>query len=140
MTNIHSSGGKKMMINAQEELSKVQKDCILLGVTILTSLNDKDLKEIGFQNNIDNQVLRMASLCHQSKLNGIVCSPNEAKVIKENFPSEFICVCPGISLDDNIDDQSRVMTPTLAAQNGADYIVVGRPITRSSDPKYLGYI
>ena len=136
MTNIHSSGGKKMMLNAQEELRKVQKDCLLLGVTILTSLNDKDLKEIGFQNNLNNQVLQMASLCHQSKLNGIVCSANEAKVIKENLPSEFICVCPGIrALDDDIDDQSRVMTPMLAAQNGADYIVVGRPITRSRDPK-----
>ena len=136
MTNIHSSGGKKMMLDAQEELRKVQKDCLLLGVTILTSLNDKDLKEIGFQNNVNNQVLRMASLCHQSKLNGIVCSAYEAKVIKENFPSEFICVCPGIrALDDYIDDQSRVMTPMLAAQNGADYIVVGRPITRSRDPK-----
>ena len=136
MTNIHSSGGKKMMLNVQEELRKVQKDCLLLGVTILTSLNDKDLKEIGFQNNVNNQVLRMASLCHQSKLNGIVCSANEAKVIKENLPSEFICVCPGIrALDDDIDDQSRVMTPMLAAQNGADFIVVGRPVTRSRDPK-----
>ena len=64
MTNIHSSGGKKMMINAQKELRKVQKDSLLIGVTILTSLNDKDLNEIGCQNNVNNQVLRMASLCH----------------------------------------------------------------------------
>ena len=136
MTNIHSSGGKKMMINAQKELRKVQKDSLLIGVTILTSLNDKDLNEIGCQNNVNNQVLRMASLCHESKLNGIVCSANEAKIIKENFPSEFICVCPGIrTLDDSADDQSRVTTPMLAAQSGADYIVVGRPITRSKDPK-----
>ena len=117
-------------------MREVSGNIKIVGVTTLTSLNDKDLKEIGFQNNVNNQVLQMASLCHQSKLNGIVCSAYEAKVIKENFPSEFICVCPGIrALDDYIDDQSRVMTPMLAAQNGADYIVVGRPITRSRDPK-----
>ena len=119
MTNIHSSGGKKMMLNAQEELRKVQKDCLLLGVTILTSLNDKDLKEIGFQNNVNNQVLQMASLCHQSKLNGIVCSAYEAKVIKENFPSIGLhkileIACFGLSDMFNKDGTSRYFNPKLS--------------------------
>ena len=77
----------------------------------------------------------MAALCYDSGLNGIVCSANEAKNIKNELKDNFICVCPGIRRsEDNKDDQKRIMTPVMAANNGADYIVVGRPITNSRNP------
>ena len=91
--------------------------------------------EIGYSKEINDQVVHMASMCHRSKLNGVVCSAKEAKLIKENLPSDFICVCPGIrTKNSSNDDQERIMTPKEAAENGADYIVVGRPITQSNDP------
>ena len=135
MTNIHAGGGTSMMIDAAEELRKNGYDTMLLGVTVLTSLNNQKYKEIGFLSEISEQVLHMASMCYKSKLNGVVCSAEEAKLIKDNIPSDFICVCPGIRIKDSLkDDQERIMTPKEAAESGADYIVVGRPITQSNDP------
>ena len=135
MTNIHAAGGMSMMIDAVEELQKNYNDIIILGVTVLTSLDNEKFKEIGYSKEINDQVVHMASMCHKSKLNGVVCSAKEAKLIKENLPSDFICVCPGIrTKNSSNDDQERIMTPKEAAENGADYIVVGRPITQSNDP------
>ena len=135
MTNVHASGGDSMMMDAVEELKKNDSNIILLGVTVLTSLNNEKFKKIGFSRDVKDQVLHMASMCHRSKLNGIVCSAKEAKIIKKSLPSDFICVCPGIRTKQNLNnDQERIMTPKEAAENGADYIVVGRPITQSNDP------
>lgn len=124
-----------MMSKAMQAIIQGNYKTILLGVTVLTSMDNDELNEIGYSKNISEQVLNMAELCYKSKLNGVVCSAQESKSIKNKFASNFICVCPGIrNADDKINDQKRVMTPALAAKNGADYIVVGRPITNSSDP------
>jgi len=135
MLNVHSSGGKNMMSKAMQAITAGNYKTLLLGVTVLTSMDNDELNEIGYSKNISEQVLNMAELCYRSKLNGVVCSAQESKFIKNKFNSNFICVCPGIrNTDDKINDQKRIMTPSLAAKNGADYIVVGRPITKSSNP------
>jgi len=135
MLNVHSSGGNNMMSKAMQAIIQGNYKTILLGVTVLTSMDNYELNEIGYSKNISEQVLNMAELCYKSKLNGVVCSAQESKSIKNKFASNFICVCPGIrNSDDKVNDQKRIMTPSLAAKNGADYIVVGRPITNSNDP------
>ena len=135
MFNVHSSGGINMMSKAMQAIIQGNYKTILLGVTVLTSMDNDELNEIGYSKNISEQVLNMAELCYKSKLNGVVCSAQESKSIKNKFASNFICVCPGIrNSDDKVNDQKRIMTPSLAAKNGADYIVVGRPITNSNDP------
>jgi orotidine-5'-phosphate decarboxylase len=135
MMNIHSSGGTNMMKNVMNEIKQNNFDTLVLGVTILTSLDDKDIKEIGYANNVKEQVLSMTDQCYHSNLNGVVCSASEAKAIKEKYPKNFICVCPGIRLsENNNNDQKRIVTPEIAAKNGADYIVVGRPVLDSIDP------
>ena len=135
MINIHSSGGKNMMVKSKDEIVKNNYQTLILGVTILTSMEENEINEIGYSCNIKEQVLKMARLCYQSELNGVVCSTKEAKFIKSEFPEDFICVCPGIRNTENkSDDQKRIATPKLAAESGADYIVVGRPITKSDKP------
>ena len=135
MINIHSSGGKTMMSKVSEEIKKNNHNTLVLGVTILTSLDDDEIKEIGYSKKMEEQVLNMAELCYESNLNGVVCSAREASIIKNKFSDNFICVCPGIRSENNKkDDQKRFVTPSIASNNGADYIVVGRPITSSNDP------
>ena len=135
MINVHSSGGKKMMLSSKKKLLDENYNTLVLGVTILTSMQKEDINEIGFTSDIETQVLNMASLCKDSNLDGVVCSAQEAKLIKSNFPENFLCVCPGIrSEHEQINDQKRVMTASMAAKNCADYIVVGRPIIRSNNP------
>ena len=135
MINVHSSGGKNMMLNSKKELINESYDTLVLGVTVLTSMQKNDINEIGFTNDIETQVLNMATLCKDSNLDGVVCSAQEAKLIKSNFPDNFLCVCPGIrSEDEQINDQKRIMTASMAAKNCVDYIVVGRPIIKSRNP------
>jgi orotidine-5'-phosphate decarboxylase len=135
MINIHSSGGKTMMTKVSEEIKKNNHNTLVLGVTILTSLDDDEIKEIGYSKKMEEQVLNMAELCYESNLNGVVCSAREVSIIKNKFSDNFICVCPGIRSENNKkDDQKRFVTPSIASNNGADYIVVGRPITSSKDP------
>ena len=135
MINVHSSGGKKMMLSSKKELVDENYNTYVIGVTILTSMQKEDINEIGLTSDIETQVLNMASLCSDSNLDGVVCSAQEAKLIKSNFPKNFLCVCPGIrSEHDQINDQKRVMTASMAAKNYADYIVVGRPIIQSNNP------
>lgn len=133
MLNLHSSGGTKMMSNAIKKF--VKKKPLLIGVTILTSLDQNEISEIGYLREIDEQVLHMAELCYKSNLNGVVCSVSEVEAIKKRFSNNFICVCPGIrNYNDDQNDQKRIHTPAMAAKSGADYIVVGRPITKSNNP------
>jgi len=135
MINIHSSGGSKMMHQVMKEIKKNKHKTLVLGVTMLTSIDENEMKEIGYINNMEQQVINMAEMSYKSNLNGIVCSAQEAKLVKSRFPNSFLCVCPGIrSFDDNKNDQKRIMTPQMAFDNGADYIVVGRPIAESDDP------
>ena len=135
MINVHSSGGVEMMSGVANAIKENNYSTLVTGVTVLTSLNDDELNEIGYSRKTKEQVMRMAKLCSDSGLNGIVCSAHEAKYIKSKFTSNFVCVCPGIrNVIDNDNDQKRVMSPSMAAANGADYIVVGRPITNSKNP------
>jgi orotidine-5'-phosphate decarboxylase len=123
------------MTKCKNELVKSKKKTLILGVTILTSMNENEIREVGYSDNLNDQVLKMAKLCHESKLDGVVCSSQESKLIKSNFKENFICVCPGIRSDnDKNNDQKRISTPKVAAASGADYIVVGRPITTSNNP------
>ncbi|MBT3519948.1 MAG: orotidine-5'-phosphate decarboxylase [Gammaproteobacteria bacterium] len=135
MINVHSSGGVEMMSGVANTIKENNYSTLVTGVTVLTSLDNDDIKTIGYSNNTKDQVMKMAALCYDSGLNGIVCSAHEAKNIKNEIKDNFICVCPGIRrTEDNKDDQKRIMTPAMAANNGADYIVVGRPITNSKNP------
>ena len=101
MINVHSGGGKNMMTKCKNELVKSKKKTLILGVTILTSMNENEIREVGYSDNLNDQVLKMAKLCHESKLDGVVCSSQESKLIKSNFKENFICVCPGIRSDND---------------------------------------
>ena len=134
MLNVHASGGSIMMNAAQEATSELLKPPLIIGVTMLTSLSEKDVNEIGIQD-ISNQALSLASLAKNNSLDGVVCSVNEVRRIKELLGKEFITVTPGIRFSDSQkDDQSRVSTARNAIENGSDYIVIGRPITQSDNP------
>ena len=125
---IHISSGLKAIKAAK----KVCGSTKLIGVTILTSLDNKSLREIGYNKKVKELVLHQAKLAAKAKLDGIVCSPHEIKIVKKVFKKEIIT--PGIRLsNDKIDDQKRVMTPKEAIDLGANYLVIGRPITASDD-------
>ncbi|MGX5173791.1 orotidine-5'-phosphate decarboxylase [Aliikangiella sp. IMCC44653] len=136
MVNLHASGGEKMMSQAMQGLESFGQDRPLLtAVTVLTSMDQMQFDGIGYQRSIDAQVTHLAALAHQSGLDGVVCSALEAKSVKANTNQEFLTVTPGIRpLGSEQGDQSRIMTPEKATANGADYLVIGRPITQSADP------
>jgi len=135
MLNVHASGGRKMMVAAQEAMSGLVKPPLLIAVTILTSLGDEDLAEIGYCENTAEQVKRLAILAAESGMDGVVCSPLETAMITALGLKDFSLVTPGIRpKDSSVDDQSRIQTPAQAIQNGSSYLVIGRPITRSNDP------
>lgn len=135
MFNVHTSGGKKMMEKTVEEIKKLNKNNLIIGVTILTSLSENDIKNMFSSNlNIKELAVNLAKLGKEAGLNGVVCSPNEANIIKKECDDTFITVCPGVRPKwADKDDQERIMTPKEAVQNGCDYIVIGRPITKSKD-------
>jgi len=135
MINLHTSGGRRMMEAAADRLSKHQNPPLLVGVTILTSLSQDELREIGFPGSPSENVLRLARLAESCGLDGVVCSPLEAAEIRQATNPSFILVTPGVRPKSaSLDDQRRVMTPADAIQAGADYLVIGRPITASPDP------
>ena len=134
MLNVHASGGSIMMNAAKEATSELLRPPLIIGVTMLTSLSEKDVNEIGIQD-ISNQVLSLASLAKKNSLDGVVCSVNEVPRIKELLGKDFLTVTPGIRSSDSLkDDQSRVSTARNAIENGSDYLVIGRPITQSDNP------
>lgn len=128
MTTVHTSGGKKML-NEAVAASK-DSNIKILGVTALTSLTNDDTDYI-YKRTAKDQVLAMIELAKISKLNGIVCSPHELKLVKAN--SNLITVTPGIRLNESNDDQARAMSPKDAIKNGSNFIVIGRPITASNN-------
>ena len=123
---IHISSG----LEALKAAKKVSGKTKLIGVTILTSLNNKSLKEIGFSKKVEKIVLQQANLAKKAELDGIVCSAKEVKIVKKVFKKEIIT--PGIRFESNSNDQKRVLTPKEAFKNGSDWLVIGRPITKGN--------
>ena len=122
-------------LEALKAAKKVAGKSKLIGVTTLTSLNDKSLKEIGFEGNITKIVLKQAKLASKAKLDAIVCSPKEVKIVKEVFKKEIIT--PGIRFNNDLNDQKRVLSPKEAYKNGSDWLVLGRPITKGNIKKNI---
>ena len=131
-TTIHISGGDDMMISCRTS----KKNTKVLGVSILTSLNSDQTKKYYSQKNVSLLVKKFAQAAKQNKLDGVVCSPQEIKHIRKIVGKNFIIVTPGIRITNNLknDDQKRVETPKKALELGANYLVIGRPITKTIDP------
>ena len=135
MMNVHASGGSRMMLAAREAVDFAQFKPLLIGVTVLTSLSDADMSEIGFSGMARDNVMRLATLTKTCGLDGVVCSAAEAAGLRAALGAEFQLVTPGIRLaDDAKGDQQRVVSPTDAIKLGADYLVIGRSITHAKDP------
>tara|TARA_Y100000590_G_scaffold468251_1_gene650339 strand:- start:509 stop:1183 length:675 start_codon:yes stop_codon:yes gene_type:complete len=128
---IHISSG----LNALKASKKVAGNIKLVGVTTLTSLDNKSLKQIGYNKNLSKLVLHQARLANKAKLDAIVCSAHETKLVKKVFKREIIT--PGIRLTSKLDDQKRVITPKQACKNGSDWLVIGRPITKGNIKKNI---
>ncbi len=140
MFTIHLSGGPLMARRAADELEahcqvyRVQRPKIL-GVTVLTSLSPADLEELGVGRSLEDQVVALAEMGKAAGLDGVVCSPLEARLIREVCGREFLVVTPGIRPEGSeTDDQSRTLSPKVALEAGADFLVVGRPIVKADDP------
>ena len=134
MINVHASGGSKMLDASKKALEGFDKPPLLVGVTILTSISEEILTEIGF-NNLDKQVMRLTKLAERSGLDGVVCAASDASKVKQTCGESFLTVTPGIRPKDaDLNDQSRTSTPKEAIANGSDFLVIGRPITGSEDP------
>jgi orotidine-5'-phosphate decarboxylase len=135
MLNVHALGGRRMMEAASEAVAAAAARPLLIGVTLLTSLEQRDLREIGIDAGVEEQVVRLASLAQQSGLDGVVCSAREARSLRARFGPDFRLVTPGIRPGGAAaQDQSRTMSPAEALDAGADYLVIGRPITQAPDP------
>lgn len=136
MVNVHASGGERMMNAAREAVDKVSgRRPLLIGVTVLTSMTDEDLRSVGVTRSPMEQVVHLAELSHKSGLDGVVCSAQEAQAIRQQRGSDFCLVTPGIRpADSAADDQRRTLTPEEAIAAGSHYLVIGRPITRAPDP------
>ena len=128
---IHISSGLEALKAAKQASGKTK----LVGVTILTSLNNKTLKEIGFNKDVKKLVYQQAKLANKAKLDAIVCSALEVKIVRKVFKKEIIT--PGIRFNSKINDQKRVLTPKQAYKNGSDWLVIGRPITKGSIKKNI---
>lgn len=136
MLNVHASGGSAMMQAALEGMNKSKHQSYLIAVTVLTSMNQASLNEVGIETSVENHVLKLAKLTENAGLHGVVCSALEAQLLKKHLKNDFLLVTPGIRpASASLDDQSRVLTPRQALQMGANYLVIGRPITQASNPK-----
>lgn len=136
MVNLHASGGERMMTASREILEPYGKDRpLLIGVTVLTSMEQHDLACIGLDIAPKDQVIRLASLTKNAGLDGVVCSAHESSMLKSELGKEFKLVTPGIRPEGSDQgDQRRIMTPVQAIQAGSDYLVIGRPITQAEQP------
>jgi len=141
MMTIHTSGGREMMAQAAETARQASEELkrpkpLLLGVTVLTSLKGPDLAEVGVAADVAAQVVRLAGLAKAAGLDGVVCSPQEIEVLRREFGRDLVIVTPGIRpLWAAAQDQKRIMTPAEAVAKGADYLVIGRPITGAPSPE-----
>lgn len=136
LVDMHASGGRRMMEAAAEAVTNYRHRPQLIGVTMLTSMEQGDLRELGFTQTPEELVLAWAALAKDSGLDGVVCSAHEAHALRQSLGNEFLLVTPGIRLDvaGNNDDQRRIMTPQQALAAGSSYLVMGRPITQAADP------
>jgi len=135
MINVHASGGEVMMRAAREAIDQLVRPPLLIAVTILTSLADAQLHQVGFAGTATENVERLARLARTSGMDGVVCSAQEATLLRKACGEDFALVTPGIRLPtDDRGDQSRVVTPADAVRAGAHYLVIGRPITGAADP------
>ena len=134
MINVHASGGRAMLEASKKALEGFDQPPLLIAVTVLTSLSEDSLNEVGIKD-LSEQVLRLAELTNECDLNGVVCASTDVKAIKNIFGKDFITVTPGIRPNDSkVNDQNRISTPSEAVKNGSDYLVIGRPITESENP------
>ncbi|MHB1061275.1 MAG: orotidine-5'-phosphate decarboxylase [Thiobacillus sp.] len=135
MLNVHASGGRRMMTAAQQALADMPQRPRLIAVTVLTSMSAEDLAEVGVSDVPADQVLRLARLSHACKLDGVVCSAQEAAMLRADLGADFRLVTPGIRpAGTEMGDQRRVMTPAEALRAGATDLVIGRPVTAAADP------
>jgi len=135
MVNVHALGGRKMLEAAREALADSARRPRLIAVTMLTSMTQHDLNEIGIKEKLADMVRRLATLAQDSGMDGVVCSAQEAGMLRGHCGKGFCLVTPGIRLSGaSLDDQSRVMSPKAALNAGSDYLVIGRPITQAADP------
>jgi len=138
MFNVHALGGFEMMKAAAEAAAdeagklKIERPKVI-AVTVLTSMDKSGLKKIGVNDKMEEEVVRLAGLAKEAGLDGVVASPKEAKLVRERLGGDFLIVTPGIRPASSKDDQKRVATPRSALKDGADFIVVGRPITGAAD-------
>lgn len=136
MVNVHASGGRRMMEAAKEALELSGAKTRLIAVTVLTSMEQRDLADIGLDVAPAEQVMRLAKITQECGLHGVVCSAQEASLLKQQFGPEFELVTPGIRPEGvATDDQRRIMTPAQAVSAGVDYMVIGRPIAQSNHPE-----
>ncbi|MBS0286044.1 MAG: orotidine-5'-phosphate decarboxylase [Proteobacteria bacterium] len=140
MMNVHALGGLAMLQAARSAVDRaahhLPRKPLLIGVTLLTSSGEAELAMLGIKSTVDETVLRLATLCYEAGLDGVVCSAKEVALLKKRFGKDFLCVTPGIRLpEDDKHDQQRVMTPQMAVQEGSDYLVIGRSITHAKQPQ-----
>jgi orotidine-5'-phosphate decarboxylase len=135
MVNVHALGGRKMLMAARNAIAQ-GSSTRLIAVTLLTSMDQDDLTDIGLQGQPEQIVERLARLANDCALDGVVCSALEAANLRNQIGKDFCLVTPGIrpANEDQTDDQKRITTPRQAIANGANYLVIGRPITQSADP------
>lgn len=135
MMTVHTTGGRAMMEAAVAEAKKMASCPMVVGVTVLTSMNQQDLNQIGVSSEVADQVQNMALLARESGLDGVVCSPHEIALVRRACGPDFMIVTPGVRpVGSDAGDQKRVMTPAEALAAGADFLVIGRPITSAPDP------
>ena len=133
MTNIHLLGGEEMMQAAREAKEDIKSEALLIGVSVLTSLSEKNIKDMGFKTKIPELVKILSMSAYKNNIDGVVCSVKEVLEIKKNLGKDFITVTPGIRIQQKNNDQSRVATLKEATKNGSDYIVLGRELTASKN-------
>jgi len=137
MVDVHTSGGPAMLDAARKAVDTVSQPPLLVGITVLTSLNANDLESIGMKGAVQDNVYRLALLAQQHGLDGVVCSAAEASFLRASLSDRFQLVTPGIRpVGSAVDDQVRVVTPADAMRLGSNYLVIGRPITQSTDPVF----
>jgi orotidine-5'-phosphate decarboxylase len=135
MINVHALGGRAMMTAAREAVTKASRPPKLVAVTLLTSMGSTDMADVGIAGGPQDAVARLARLAQSCGLDGVVCSPQEAAALRRQCGKDFLLVTPGTRpAESSQDDQQRVATPRDAIAAGADYLVIGRPITRATDP------
>jgi orotidine-5'-phosphate decarboxylase len=135
MLNVHATGGRDMLEAAKNALDPMENAPKLIAVTVLTSMAENDLLDIGVQRKVSEQALGLAELARAAGLDGVVCSAQEASLLRQKVGDKFVLVTPGIRLREGVShDQKRVMTPIEAVKSGSDYLVIGRPITQAADP------